>query len=587
VNELDPTHSTQIEATRFNSTHLQSVRGLTLTDSQKKAVTFYLWFRTHPAEIQPKPQNSSRIIVAIDRIKIILTLLLSPLWFHSHTFFLVYCDCTGITSSMASNNGGRSQPLETSSRPPQPRNNNYPQQQQQQQHRRRRGNYRPRQQQQQHRPSAAQDAASAEESRLLAATLVERGCCANDENERERRTALDVLEKILCHWASSIQNTSSSGSTLSSRPAENKWQQPQRTPRVALITFGSYRLGVHNTDSDLDVLALCPPLIRRADFFTSLVALLKEDASVEDLHPIPTAFTPVIKFLLNGIHIDLLFGRVEDSTKLLQFQQKCPSPLLSSILADQQALENTIIINSKNNNNNNSNNSTSNNNMSGDNASSSKPTLSPRLEYSIDDSDFTGTDEAGVRSLNGVRVSQMLLEMVPNMEHYTITLRAVKEWATVHGVYSNVLGFLGGVNFAILVAWVCMRHPKERPTSLLRIFFTTFSTWQWPTAVCLTPVQGVPPPGGTFFGVCVVLFAFWSSSLTRFPFVWSSHKTRNTTVPPMPAWNPKVNRRDGLHVMPIITPAYPSSKSATFTQLLSTVQLACSIDKTNATYLSL
>jgi poly(A) polymerase len=200
------------------------------------------------------------------------------------------------------------------------------------------------------------------------------------------------------------------------------------------------------------------------------------------LHPIPTAFTPVIKFLLNGIHIDLLFGRVQDSTKLLQFQQKRPSPLLSSLLADQQALENTV--------------NNSNNNISGDNASSSKPTLSPRLEYSIDDSDFTGTDEAGVRSLNGVRVSQILLEMVPNMEHYAITLRAVKEWATVHGVYSNVLGFLGGVNFAILVAWVCMRHPKERPTSLLRIFFTTFSTWQWPNAVCLTPVQGVPPPGG-------------------------------------------------------------------------------------------
>lgn len=30
----------------------------------------------------------------------------------------------------------------------------------------------------------------------------------------------------------------------------------------------------------------------------------------------------------------------------------------------------------------------------------------------------------------------------------------------------------------------------------------------------------------------------------------------------MPAWNPEVNPRDGLHIMPIITPAYPSMNSS-------------------------
>jgi len=150
-----------------------------------------------------------------------------------------------------------------------------------------------------------------------------------------------------------------------------------------------------------------------------------------------------------------------------------------------------------------------------------------RPEYSIDDSDLLGMDEAGVRSLNGARVTQLILEMVPNKNNFRILASAVKEWAVQNGIYSNVLGFLGGVNFAILCAWVCKRHPKQPPASLLRIFFRTFACWQWPTPVILTPVQSDPPVG----------------------------------VPSMLVWNPKVNPRDARHLMPIITPAYPSMNS--------------------------
>ena len=320
-------------------------------------------------------------------------------------------------------------------------------------------------------------AVAAEQSSLLEQALIERGCYPSEVNEEARSLVLDTLDKILCTWVSSLQSL---------RPAaENKWQRP----RIALVTFGSYRLGVHRSDSDLDVLALSPPVCSRGEFFTSLVKLLEDHPSAEDIHPIPTAFTPVIKFLLDGIHIDLLFGRLQDASKLLQFQQKRPSPLLSSI--------------------------------------ESTSTGRNRPEYQIDDTDLSGMDEPGVRSLNGARVSQMLLDMVPDKESFRTTLRAVKEWASVQGVYSNVLGFLGGVNFAILVAWICMRHPKQKPSTLLRIFFRTFAMWKWPSAVTLTPIQSQPPPG----------------------------------VPPMPVWNPKANPRDGLHLMPIITPAYPSSKS--------------------------
>jgi len=76
-------------------------------------------------------------------------------------------------------------------------------------------------------------------------------------------------------------------------------------------------------------------------------------------------------------------------------------------------------------------------------------------QIQLKDAMFLGLDEPSVRSMNGVRVAEMLLDMVPNRENFSLTLRAVKEWALVHGLYSNVLGFIGGINCAILVAFVC------------------------------------------------------------------------------------------------------------------------------------
>ncbi len=45
------------------------------------------------------------------------------------------------------------------------------------------------------------------------------------------------------------------------------------------------------------------------------------------------------------------------------------------------------------------------------------------------------------------------------------------------GIYSNALGFLGGVSWAMLVVRVCQLYPNAAPATLVQKFFMVFSRW--------------------------------------------------------------------------------------------------------------
>jgi hypothetical protein len=83
-------------------------------------------------------------------------------------------------------------------------------------------------------------------------------------------------------------------------------------------------------------------------------------------------------------------------------------------------------------------------------------------------------DDKGLKSLNGCRVTDMILGLVPNIETFRTTLRAVKKWAQKRCVNENRFGYLGGVNCAILVAKICQLFPNAAPSTLLSKFFLVY-----------------------------------------------------------------------------------------------------------------
>ncbi|KAI0921175.1 hypothetical protein AcW1_004762 [Taiwanofungus camphoratus] len=226
-----------------------------------------------------------------------------------------------------------------------------------------------------------------------------------------------------------------------------------------IYTFGSYRLGVHGPGSDIDTLCVVPKHVSREDFFDVFEGMLKDTEGVSEASGVPDAYVPIIKIKISGIPIDLVMARLA----------------LSSI-PDDLSLQ--------------------------------------------DDDLLRNLDERCVRSLNGSRVTDEILRLVPNMTVFRDSLRCIKLWAQRRAIYSNVNGFLGGVAWAMLVARICQLYPNAIAGAIVSRFFIIMYQWSWPQPVLLKQIEDGPLP--------------------------------------VRVWNPKLYPADRSHRMPIITPAYPS-----------------------------
>eukprot|EP01022_Parablepharisma_sp_SALTPOND_P020138 TRINITY_DN3581_c0_g1_i1.p1 TRINITY_DN3581_c0_g1~~TRINITY_DN3581_c0_g1_i1.p1 ORF type:complete len:545 (+),score=63.38 TRINITY_DN3581_c0_g1_i1:897-2531(+) len=236
-----------------------------------------------------------------------------------------------------------------------------------------------------------------------------------------------------------------------------------------LYISGSFRLGVHGSTSDIDALCVVPRFVdREIHFFGDLYESLKKNKEVKDLRGIKEAHVPIIKMKILDVDIDLLFARLSYET-----------------IGDNLSLR--------------------------------------------DDNVLKGCDDKTISSLNACRNNDLIIELVPNKETFKITLKCIKVWAKSRDLYSNKMGYLGGISWAILVAKTCQLYPYLPPNKLLEKLFFTFYRWKWKIPVLLCELR--EPKG------------------TNLP----------STLPKN--WNPKLVEQGDQHLMPIITPAYPCINS--------------------------
>lgn len=209
-----------------------------------------------------------------------------------------------------------------------------------------------------------------------------------------------------------------------------------RNARGKIFTYGSFRLGVFGPGSDIDTLVVAPKYVLRDDYFEYFPGLLTSmapEGAITDLNAVKDAYVPIIKFEYSGISIDLIFSRI--------IQKQLPPDL---DLKDSNLLR--------------------------------------------------GLDEHELRSLNGTRVTDEILALVPEQSTFKMALRVIKLWAQRRAVYANIVGFPGGVAWAMMVARVCQLYPKAAVSVIILKFFTVYKGWEWPQPVLLKKIEDGPLP---------------------------------------------------------------------------------------------
>merc|ERR1719387_1494411 len=256
-----------------------------------------------------------------------------------------------------------------------------------------------------------------------------------------------------------------------------------------IYTYGSYRLGVNGPSSDIDILCVSSRYVcRNKHFFGNephcLEYILSRIPEITSILPIPDANFPLLKITLSGISLDLQHA----------------SLAFDNIKEDLALTENVVL---------------------------------------------RGIEENTAKTLNGCRVNDTLLSLVPNHKALIPSLKFIKEWAHWRGVCSNVLGYFGGINWAICVAYICILYPRASAARILLRFFYILRRFPWPQPLYLCQTQE------DYLG-----FKLWD----RREWIDGS-ASRRLRADRWKHAEDIIKDRSYADCMPIITPSYPAINS--------------------------
>lgn len=208
-------------------------------------------------------------------------------------------------------------------------------------------------------------------------------------------------------------------------------------------------------------------------FFNTFILELEDCREVTDIVPIRSAYVPIVKFKWNNISIDLSYLQP-------------PPPI--------------IIINNNND-------------------------RIVNNEFDIRDMNtWKGLSNESIPMLNGVRVSQALIQLIPNFSIFQLLTRTIKLWSKRRGIYGNCFGYLNGISWTILCGKICQLFPSAPFSVLIYNFFTFYLQWLWPEPITLCDIMINNNNNGLYDNL---------------------------------VWIPSLK-----HIMPIISPVYPSQNTS-------------------------
>ena len=243
-------------------------------------------------------------------------------------------------------------------------------------------------------------------------------------NVLKRANKLKPDGRELTHRVHALQALQSLCNVIVKRHARqnpNFGEQEVAKSIAKLYAYGSYRLNVYSAGDDIDVVCVGPRYLDRNTFFNDLSEELQAHNDVKDFYDVRSAYVPILSFEFRGIDID--FGY----------------------------------------------------------CSINKLIIPPKFNLN-DNNVLRSLDNKSVMSINGTRLADKLLDLVKqNADNdfekerkshvFELALRAIRHWAKRRAIYSNKMGYFGGVSWNILTAKVCQLYPNVTAAQLVQKFF--------------------------------------------------------------------------------------------------------------------
>gem|GEM_PF-718595 len=214
---------------------------------------------------------------------------------------------------------------------------------------------------------------------------------------------------------------------------------------------GAVAYGAQTLQSDADILCIGPSNLSREVFNASVMSGLLGWEGIEEARVIWDARVPLLKLRAAGLEVDILYARMPEAVDGAGFQESLEH--FSWMVQRGHSVD---------------------------------------IERALS---LEAWDIASQRSLLGlldVLYLRAVLVRYGCHAAFSDLLRVIKCWAVQADVHEQAKGYLGGMSWALLVAWLCT-HPaaqkETRRVALLEAFFATFSHCSWMHPIGITRID--------------------------------------------------------------------------------------------------